>query len=153
MDIDTILNVLVGIIIGVLIGYAGANMIQPYVEPYMFQTTLTLTVQTPSNITSISLNSTVVLSAVLNVTLPSELSAISDTVKPYLQQNKYIELLGKKDTDSYWSIWSTQQTTSYGECSFNIQFDTTGTYQFKVVFHGTQLLKSSESQIIILNVT
>lgn len=147
---------MIGIIVGAGIGYVSVNTLKTYVEPYMFLTNLSLTVISPENLTSISLNTTVILEASLDVIIPSELSPIESTVRSFLLQDKNIQLLGKEQVEVRWELWGEAQTSyfaHYGECQFTVKFDSEGTYVFKAVFSGTQLLKSAESETITLTVT
>jgi hypothetical protein len=147
-----ILLVLLGVLIGTLIGYFGESILNPYVEPYSFASTLTLT--TDVNATTITLGETVMFKAQLDTTIPAELSALEQPLREFLLNNKPVTLMLQYQNSTYWSIVETKNTiyTINGEATFSYTFLESGTYSFKAVFEGDNALKASESQIITFTV-
>ena len=78
MDTRDLIILLIGFIIGAGVGYAGFGMIKPYVEPYMFESSLTLTTET----TTVLQNSTVNFYVSLNISLPPEIASFEEQIKP-----------------------------------------------------------------------
>ena len=144
---------LLGILIGIGIGYFGESIIKPYVSTYNFPTTLTLT--TNINSTIVPAGETVTFKAVLETKIPSELQALEQQIRQFVLNNKPITLLMKEGTaQTYWSIVETRNTvyTVNGEVTFSYTFQKVGTFNFKAVFEGDNILSPSESEIITINV-
>jgi hypothetical protein len=147
-----LLILLLGVIIGIGIGYYGESLVKSYIT-YNFPSTLTLT--SDLNTTTVSIGQTVIFKATLTTIIPSELSPLKSQLEQIVLNNKPIILEMKDNSTTYWSIISTEYTI-YGveaTCSFTFTFQTVGTFDFKVVFQGDNILQSSESQVITLTVT
>jgi hypothetical protein len=148
-----LLILLLGVIIGLGIGYFGESFVRPYVSSYTFPSTLTLT--TDLNSTSVTVGQTASFKAVLNATLPSELQTLESYLRQYILNNQPVTLMMKDNATTYWSIVETKNTfyTIDGEATFSYTFQTAGTFDFKVIFEGSNILLPSESQVITLTVT
>jgi hypothetical protein len=148
-----LLILLLGVIIGIGVGYYGESLVKQYIT-YNFPSTLTLT--SDLNTTTVSIGQTVIFKATLTTVVPSELSSLKSQLEQIVLNNKPIILEMKDNSSTYWSIISTEYTI-YGvgaaTCSFTFTFQTAGTYDFKVVFEGDNILQPSESQIITMTVT
>jgi hypothetical protein len=142
-----LLILLLGVIIGIGIGYFGESYVRPYVSSYSFPSTLTLTANT--NATTLTVGESIVLKATLTTSVPSELSSIKSQLEQIALNNKPIVLEMKYGNSTYWQIVDTKYTVfgvEEGTCTFTFTFQSSGTYVFKAVFQGDNLLQSSESQ-------
>ena len=149
-----LLILLLGVMLGVGIGYFGESYVRPYVSSYSFPSTLTLT--SDLNTTTVSVGQTVIFKATLTTTIPSELSSLKSQLEQIALNNKPIILEVKDNSSTYWSIVNTAYTvygTEEATCTFTFTFQTAGTFDFKAVFQGDNILQSSESQIITFTVT
>ena len=146
-----IIILIVVFIIGIGVGYIGQNVIKPYVEPYIFDTSLILTMQ--SNSTSVILGETVSFTATFSVTLPQELQTLEEYIMEPLLQNKKIELYVKPEGSDIFYTADVQQTTQSGTCILMCTFNSVGIYEVKAVFEGTNLLRPTESNVLTINVT
>jgi len=149
-----ILILLLGILIGVLIGYFGETYLRPYIGTYSFTSSLTLTVDT--NSTMITAGETVTFKAILDVSVPQELAPLEEQLREFLLNDKPIKLMFQYQNSTYWSIVETKNTMymlQNGEARFTYTFFDVGSYNFKAVFEGDNILKASESQTISLIVT
>jgi hypothetical protein len=148
-----LLILLLGIIIGIGIGYFGESYVRPYVSSYSFPSNLTLTAN--ANATTFSLGESITLKATLTTTVPSELSSIKSQLEQIALNNKPIVLEMKYGNSTYWQIVDTKYTVfgvEEGTCTFSFTFQSSGTYVFKAVFQGDNLLQPSESQQLMFTV-
>ncbi|MGP3705204.1 MAG: Ig-like domain-containing protein [Candidatus Bathyarchaeota archaeon] len=144
---------LIGVLIGVGIGYFGESFVRPYVSVYSFSTVLTLSLNESSTVFSVG--SSVSFKAQLDFNVPSELSSIGEQIRPYVLKDKPIALMFKTNDTEYWTVLSVKNTfyvSNYGEAVFSYFFYKAGTYDFKAVFEGDNLLKKSESQTVTVTV-
>ena len=149
-----LLILLLGVMLGIGIGYFGERYVRPYVSSYSFPSTLTLT--SDLNATTVSVGQTVIFKATLTATIPSEFSSLKSQLEQIALNNKPIILEMKDNSTTYWSIVNTSYTV-YGveeaTCTFTFTFQTAGTFDFKVVFQGDNILQPSESQVTTMTVT
>jgi hypothetical protein len=144
---------LLGLLIGIGIGYFGESFVRPYVSSYSFPSTLTLTANT--NATVFSVGENITLKATLTITIPSEFSPLKSQLEQIALNNKPIILKMKLENSTYWQIVDTKYTVfgaEEGSCTFMFTFQSSGTYVFKAVFEGDNLLQSSESQQLTFTV-
>jgi hypothetical protein len=145
---------LLGVIIGIGIGYFGESYVRPYVSSYSFPSTLTLTANT--NSTTLTIGESITMKATLTTTVPSELSSLKSQLEQIALNNKPIVLEMKYGNSTYWQIVDTKYTVfgvEEGTCTFTFTFQSSGTYVFKAVFQGDNLLQSSESQQLTFTVS
>jgi hypothetical protein len=149
-----LLILLLGVMLGIGIGYFGESYVRPYVSSYSFSSTLTLT--SDLNTTTVSIGQTVIFKATLTTIISGELSSLKSQLEQIALNNKPIILEVKDNSSTYWSIVNTAYTvygTEEGTCTFTFTFQTAGTFDFKVVFQGDNILQPSESQVITFTVT
>lgn len=150
MDERNILTILIALLIGVSIGYIGQNMIKPYVETYMFTTALTINGNSTATV-----GQTVTFTSELDALIPTELLTIPN-VRQYLLQDKKITLVMKEKNSQYWYIVEEKMTVyanDKGIAVFQFQFASNGTFTFVAKFEGSSILKSSNSNELIVVVT
>jgi hypothetical protein len=96
------------------------------------------------------------MKATLTTTVPSELSSIKSQLEQIALNNKPIVLEMKYENSAYWQIVETKYTVfgvEEGSCTFSFTFQSSGTYVFKAVFQGDNILQPSESQQLTFTVT
>jgi hypothetical protein len=145
---------LLGVMLGIGIGYFGESLVRPYVSSYSFPSTLTLTANT--NSTTLTVGESVTMKATLTTTIPSELSSLKSQLEQIALNNKPIMLEMKYGNSTYWQIVDTKYTVfgvEEGSCIFMFTFQSSGTYVFKAVFQGDNLLQPSESQQLTFTVS
>jgi hypothetical protein len=132
-----------------MVGYFGESYVRPYVSSYSFPSTLTLTANTNSTI--LTVGESITMKATLTATVPSELSSLKSQLEQIVLNNKPIMLEMKYENNSYWQIVDTKYTVfgiEEGTCTFTFTFQSLGTFSFKAVFQGDNILQSSESEIV-----
>ena len=145
---------LLGLLIGIGIGYFGESFVRPYVSSYSFPSTLTLTANT--NSTTLTVGESITMKAILTTTIPSELSSLKSQLEQIALNNKPIVLEMKLENSTYWQIVDIKYTVfgvEEGSCTFTFTFQSSGTYAFKSVFEGDNILQPSESQQLTFTVT
>jgi hypothetical protein len=143
---------LVGLLLGVGIGYFGESYVRPYVSSYSFSSTLSLAY---GNSTTVSVGQSITFKAMLDTSIPSELQSFEAQLKQFALNNKPITLMMRVQNSTYWNIIETRNTlyAGQGEATFMYTFSEAGSFDFKAVWEGDNVLKPSESGVVTITVS
>jgi hypothetical protein len=138
-----------GFILGFIISYIVHPVTITYIQPYGFQSQLTFETMI-TNKTDYLVNETVTFIGVLNVSIPEFIpKTLATQLKPYLLKNNKISLQRLDGTN--WVTVSNAGTDESGNVSFTIT-PGAGTFTYKLVYEGSELIKPTESNTLTITV-